>query len=132
MTAIDKDLDFPMTNYNLEVDPSAYFTIVFTDLDIRKVENPILLNYTFFGDYNYEANGTWADMKLTFNKNGDIAGYGDYNITLRVFVAYATPPESGLDGTLGLAVTSKKEYCLMCKLNETYGVPYYIHEWSFK
>ena len=47
-------------------------------------------------------------MNLTFNKHPDIAGYGDYNITLKVFVAYSTPPESGLDGTLGLAVTSKK------------------------
>ena len=47
--ATDKSVNFPMSNYEMEVDPSAYFSVIFTDLDIAKVDDPITLNYTFYG-----------------------------------------------------------------------------------
>ena len=62
-------------------------------------------------------------MRLTFNKDQGSDGYGDYNITIKMFIAYAKPPEAGLDGTLGIAVTSHVEYCVMCKMEATYGMP---------
>ena len=79
--ALDKGVNFPLSNYNLEVDPSAYFSVIFTDLDIKKVEDPVSLNYTFYGERNFEANGTWTEMRMNFN--------GDYNITVKVFLAYS-------------------------------------------
>lgn len=91
--------NFPKSNYILELDPSAYFSVVFTDLDIERAGNPIFLNYTFYGEKNFQANGTWIDMKLTFDKTADPTdknSYGDYNLTLRMFLAYSKPPESGL------------------------------------
>ena len=59
MSVADRNTDFPEGFYALEVDPSAYFSVVFTDLDIKQVENPITLNYTFYGSKNYEVKGTW-------------------------------------------------------------------------
>ena len=53
MSVTDKRQDFPQGFYQLEVDPSAYFSVVFTDLDIKQVENPVTLNYTFYGSENY-------------------------------------------------------------------------------
>ena len=54
LEALDTSINFPTNNYNLEVDPSAYFSVIFTDLDIYKeVENPVLLNYTFYGNKNF-------------------------------------------------------------------------------
>ena len=47
--ATDDRVNFPKSNYAMEVDPSAYFSVIFTDLDIAKVDNPITLNYTFYG-----------------------------------------------------------------------------------
>ena len=74
-------------------------------------------------------------MNLVFNKDNTTitnSSLGDYNINITVFLAYATPPESGLAGTLGIAVTSiGPEYCVICLLNETYGVPKMYSNFSF-
>ena len=125
--ATDDSTNFPKSNYAMEVDPSAYFSVIFTDLDIAKVDNPITLNYTFYGSENYLVKGTWQEMNLVFNKGKlpvNESLEGDYIINLTVFIAYATPPESGLSGTLGIAATEVgSKYCVLCKLNETYGVP---------
>ena len=115
LEALDPSINFPLSNYNLEIDPSAYFSVVFTDLDINKeVEEPVLLNYTFYGEKNFAANGTWTDMRVKFNKAQGTEGFGDYNVTIKIFLAYAKPPESGLDGTLGIAVTGWYDRCIMC------------------
>ena len=126
--ATDKTINFPRSRYKMEVDPSAYFSVVFTNLDIMKVEDPISLNYTFYGSKNYIVNGTWTEMQLQFNKltPGFFTEHSqyDYNITLKVFVAYGVPPESGLDGSLGMAFTTiGDEYCALCTLNHNYNLP---------
>ena len=48
-------------------------------------------------------------MNLKWNKKDGIennATSPDYNVNITVFLAYAKPPETGLSGTLGIAVTS--------------------------
>ena len=71
-------------------------------------------------------------MRLTFNKAQGVGGYGDYNVTIKVFLAYAQAPEAGLDGTLGIAVTEWYDYCVMCKLSASYGMPVHVQEFRFK
>ena len=47
-------------------------------------------------------------MELVFNKGKmpeDESLEADYVLNLTVFLAYSTPPENGLSGTLGIAVT---------------------------
>ena len=48
-------------------------------------------------------------MNLRWNKRNGIETNStnpDYNVNITVFLAYAKPPETGLSGTLGIAVTN--------------------------
>ena len=74
-------------------------------------------------------------MNLKWNKKDGIENndtYPDYNVHITVFLAYAQPPETGLSGTLGIAVTSiGEQYCVICRLNTTYGMPSRFSQFSF-
>ena len=104
-------------------------------MDIKQVENPIELNYTFYGSENYRVKGTWQEMNLKFNKQKQAATTVDdfdYSVNITVFLAYAKPPERGLSGTLGIAVTSVSDkHCVICALNTTYGLPRRYISFSF-
>lgn len=71
------------------------------------------LNYTYYGDAMYEAQGVWALANLTLQEEYNGRNV-TYNTELVIFVAYGEPPEPGLDGTLGLALSNITDICLLC------------------
>ena len=54
---------FPKDSYLLEMDPSAYFSIIFVDTSLYeadlKTEDMVTLNYTFYGQNGFEVQGYW-------------------------------------------------------------------------
>ena len=80
----------------------------------------IHLNYTYFGEAMFDAKGIWALSNITIEEVDD-GKTKIYNTELLVFVAYGEPPEPGLDGTLGLALSNITEICLLCQLEEKLG-----------
>ena len=90
--------NFPTNTYQLEADPSAYFSIIFVDTSLTTIENPVTLNYTFFGQNDYTLDGEWKELTFKFNFEGV-----DIELPLTTFVCYMASPESGTKGSLGLA-----------------------------
>ena len=63
--------EFPTANYIMNIDPNAYFSLVFVSVghfDIRDKDLKTL-NYTFFGSSNYNFTGIWLTMDMAFNKD---------------------------------------------------------------
>ena len=70
LNATSDSHEFPNANYDLKVDPNAYFSIVFVAQDYFDLRDKDLrtLNYTFYGSENYEFTGFWLEMNMFFNK----------------------------------------------------------------
>ena len=106
---IDTDMDFPTGEYQMEVDPTAYFSIIWIGEEyLDQVPSPDLIktiNYTFYGNSLYESKGVWAGANITVDgihfEGNDTTIELDFNLI--IFIGFSDPPESGLDGTIGLA-----------------------------
>ena len=77
-------------NYNLEVDATAFFSILWqpNKPNYIKDKEMINLNYTFFGDSMFEATGIWAKANITITEEKDGQKPEIYNTDLVIFVAY--------------------------------------------
>ena len=60
-------------SYNFEVDATAFFSILWqpNKPTFIKDEEMIHLNYTYFGDAMYEAEGVWALSNITIEQELD-------------------------------------------------------------
>lgn len=75
------------------MDPAATFSVIFVDITLHKIENPITLNYTWYGFNQTYIQGEWVDVSVNVN----LDGYEDpVQLDLTVFVSYMASPETGL------------------------------------
>lgn len=83
----------------MELNPQAFFSILWID-SRYKVENPVTVNYTWYGQNDYTFTGEWHDLvyKSYISKER-------VSITIKTLVVYSTSPENGLDGILGMAMS---------------------------
>lgn len=98
MNETDTTGSFPTSKYQLEVDPSAFFSIIFVDTTLSTPTDPRTLNYTFFGQNDYTLVGEWKDLTFTFMLEEE-----SISLPLTTFVCYQSSPESGVQGSLGIA-----------------------------
>ena len=118
-------------SYKLEVDPSALFTILFLDPDLVEYnkEDLVNLDYNVFGSTSLlgDVQGIWMDVYIGIPQSlRDIHVIGNwYEAEITIFVAFADPADSGLDGTLSICILPEtgdwKEVSLMQKLEEKFG-----------
>ena len=69
----------------MEMDPSAIFSIIFLETTLIPVDEDKLrkLNYTFFGQNNFEVTGHWQDLTFNFTLEGQ-----PISINMTTFVVY--------------------------------------------
>ena len=104
----DNDINFSSGRYKLEVDPTAYFTVLFLSSfeDDYKEEDARTLNYTFYGSTTMQTyKGNWVDCTMSIDKKTqqESETTHDYDIDITIFIVPQDPPEAGLKGILGLA-----------------------------
>ena len=92
----------PKGDYLLTVDPSAIFSIIFVDTTLNTIENPITVDYSFYGENDYTIQGEWQEVSCTIQFDNE----EPVTFTLTVFVSYMASPETGTDGFLGMAISS--------------------------
>ena len=61
-----EDVKVPSGKYQLAMNPSAFFSVIFVESTITTPENPVTLNYTWYGQNNFTITGEWLDLNLTF------------------------------------------------------------------
>lgn len=103
--------DLTLNQYKLEVDPSALFSIIFVAPELFTDYDPdydiVALNYTLLGSEVMKMyKGVWVDVKMTVPTDLNNLSEKNYTADLTIFVAITDlPPDSGLQGTLSVAVT---------------------------
>ena len=66
----------------------------------------ITLNYSWYGNNGYTIQGVWVKVKMQFYVDDVLVPESPNALDLTVFVSYQDSPEEGVDGTLGLALSS--------------------------
>ena len=89
--------------------PQAFFSVLFVDSSVYKPENPVTLNYTWFGANNYTVEGEWRELNVGMYITDNNGKLTEVQMELEFFVSYQASPETGLDGFIGM-VLSKHNY----------------------
>lgn len=75
----------------------------------------VTLDYSFFGeDMFVRPNGLWRWLSISIHDDK----LRKYTVDLKVFISINTPPEAGLQGTIGLAQTTEyfQDYSFMYQI----------------
>ena len=136
--------DLGASQYKLEVDPSALFSMIFVDSESftdYTTDDLVTLNYTFYGDtviLQYE--GVWTDITIDIPEDIWDNSRKSYKANFTIFVAIGIPPDNGLQGTLSVCVTPSNSawasVSLLARLEEQYEFPqiyisfYFVEEYT--
>ena len=103
-------LTLAQNSYKLEVDPSAYFSVLF--LDESQFPSPDeyssglkTLDYAPYGSNSLltGAKGIWGDVTMIIPADLEASSsITNYTVNITMFIAKYDPPEAGLKGTLAL------------------------------
>ena len=126
-----KSASFPLSNYLVSVDPSAYYTVIFVQADIKPADpltNPLsTINYSYFGNEEYLMYGYWMNLTLSLNDTLSLIEHStQYKFNLTCFVAVNQSEIQGLRGVLGLAASNgvvQENFSALYILNKTYNLP---------
>ena len=100
VNATNADDTFPSNAYQMEMDPSAIFSIIFLDTTLITIpdEDKRTLNYTFYGQNDFNVTGHWQNLTYTFTLEGQAI-----SVDVTTFVVYSSSPETGVSGSIGMA-----------------------------
>ena len=136
-------IGLPADSYKLEVDPSAVFSFIFIPEDSFTDpigDDRVSMNYTFLGNEVMLAfDGVWVDVNMTIPTDVYNDTLANYTVSLTIFCALTNsthqPPDAGLNGTLGVAVTPNnlywKEISVLTQLEEEHAFPKIYVSYSF-
>ena len=102
--ATETNVAFPTGKYNLGLNPAAFFSVIFLDTTLIELSDPITLNYTWYGENDFQINGTWVNLNFTLDYFAEDGTLLNSSISLKTFVSpQSNMPEPGLNGLIGMA-----------------------------
>ena len=100
----ETNVAFPTGKYNLGLNPAAFFSVIFLDTTLIELSDPITLNYTWYGENDFQINGTWVNLNFTLDYFAEDGTLLNSSMSLKTFVSpQSNMPEPGLNGFIGMA-----------------------------
>ena len=85
------------------MNPAAFFSVIFVQTKSYQPEEPITLEYSWYGNFGYKITGEWVDLYVNFTMTNNDDVSKDFSVPIKAFVSYQATPAQGLDGFLSIS-----------------------------
>ena len=70
------------------MNPAAFFSVIFVQTKSYQPENPITLEYSWYGNFGYNITGEWVDIYVNFTITNEENESKDLSVPITAFVSY--------------------------------------------